>query len=452
MVPSAPNPSGSPAGTPWDGALGELPPITPEVLERPSGARLTLGLSADPTGLEAFRRLVAGGGRPRAALAMGPGAALDAFGATAHHLGVPALGFAAGPLRGSAVLAFGAPDPDFAVRLAEGELPPIPDAETPADGAPPEGIEALIRHLREVARAPEAVEVAQRLDGTVGGAAWFAPGAAEAALLREDPDRAGAGPALALALEAAGGGSDPFWAAAAAVAAVARRLACVGAEPLGLGVRLGDPGPGGADRMDAICMGLRQACLSLGLPLAEVRVASEGPTLILAGVGSLEDCLGPVEVEAPDAKGLALAGARCAGRRARRAFDGLFLLGALPEPGAEGLALDLELRLQACVREGIRLGLIRSAAAVGPGGLVGTALQVVGDLGVQLLLPGEGPWSEVLGSPAPGRLLVTAGGEGEGALRTLGATHGVPLAKVGVVGGGRFSLALAGDPVADLDL
>ena len=410
---------------------------------------MTLRLSADPTGLGAFRGLVAAGECPRAALAMGPEAALDAFGATAHHLGVPALGFTAGPLPGSAVLAFGEPDPDFAVRLAEGDLPRDPGAAAPVDSAPPEGIEALVRHLREVAGT---AEVAERLDGTVGGAAWFAPGAAEAALLREDPDRTGAGPSLALALEAAEGGSDPFWAAAAAVAAVARRLACVGAEPLGLGVRLGDPGPGGADRADAICMGLRQACLSLGLPLAEVRVVSEGPALMLAGVGSLEDCLGPVEVEAPDAKGLALAGTRCAGRRARRAFDGLFLLGALPEPGAEGLALDLELRLQACVREGIRLGLIRSAAAVGPGGLVGTALQVVGDLGVQLLLPGEGPWSEVLGSPAPGRLLVTAGGEGEGALRTLGATHGVPLAKVGVVGGGRFSLALAGDPVADLEL
>ena len=420
-------------------ALAELPPVEPEALRRSDGTALRIHLSADPSGLSGFRAAAAEGRAPRAVMGIGPESALDAFGATAHHLGAPALGFDLRPERGSALLASeDDPSPGLRRRCETWEVPPIPSrvegAPEPGDSGP----EAELRRRVHRARAARGREAARRLDGTLGGRTRFTTAEAEAGLLEDGP---------ALALEVAEAGGDPFWAAAAAVARAARRLACVGAEPLGLVLRLGIAGGEDRDKdgahLEQVCMGVRQACLSLGLPLAEATVGRGGPALLVAAAGLLDGSPGPVDPEAPDAKGLAWAGPRCAGRRARKVLDGLHLLG-----GGDGdLPLDLDLRLQACVREGVRLGLLRSAAVVGPGGVAGEAAEVAGPLGVQLFLPGGAD----LDPEAPGRVLATTGGEGESALRTLCATHRVPLLKVGVIGGGRVALALDGDPVADLE-
>ena len=421
-------------------AQAELPALDSDALSLPGGRGLRIALSSDVTGLESFRVVAASGGAPLAALAVGPAAGVDAFGATAHHLGAPALGYDLRASGGSAVLAAGEPEPNLACRLEGWRAPsPAPEGGAAAEGGPASTTEGLAVRLVARARAARVPDVETRLDGSLGGRTRFVTSQAEAGLMEDG---------LALALESVTGDGDPFWAAVEGVARVARRLACVGAEPLGLALRFGVAPQEGAGRVEQACMGVRQACLSLALPLAGVAVEPGGPDLLVAGVGLVEGCLGPVDLAAPDAKGLALAGARCAGRRGRKALDGLFLLGPAQAQEAEGLALDLELRLQACVREGVRLGLLRSAAEVEAGGLLGSAADVAGAFGVQLFLAA----GTALGSEAPGRVLATAGGEGEGALRTLCATHGVPLAKVGVLGGGRLALALGGDPVVDLEI
>jgi phosphoribosylformylglycinamidine synthase len=154
----------------------------------------------------------------------------------------------------------------------------------------------------------------------------------------------------------------------------------------------------------------------------------------------------------------------------RAPHDGIFLLGAtrdelggseylkLRTGKVEGacpeLRLDEELRLQACVREGIRLGLIRSAHDTSEGGLLVAALESAfgADMGCQLLLNrGTLRLDSLLFGESVGRIVVSVNGEGEASLATLCATHRVPLAKIGSTGGSRITLAVDGQPLLDAE-
>ncbi|MBI3131525.1 MAG: hypothetical protein HYZ13_09385 [Acidobacteria bacterium] len=256
---------------------------------------------------------------------------------------------------------------------------------------------------------------------------------------------------------------DPFWGAASVAAEAALGLACVGADALG--VALVVPG----DVSTSTLMGLRQACVSLDLPVMRVQREPGLATPVVVALGCVDAGAAPVDVDAPEARGLTTASPKVSGVAYRRAFDGLFLLGdrrgelggsrilalrggreACPEPW-----LDETFRLQACVREGVRLGLFRSARQVGRGGLLVAARDGAREarLGCHLLLGGEGLRLDSLCfGEAPGRVLVTTSGEGESALRTLARTHRVPFAKVGMVGGARFTVAVDGVPMVDVEL
>ena len=123
--------------------------------------------------------------------------------------------------------------------------------------------------------------------------------------------------------------------------------------------------------------------------------------------------------------------------------------GACPE-----LRLDEELRLQACVREGIRLGLIRSAHDTSEGGLLTTVLESAfgGGMGCQLMLTkGSLRLDSLLFGESVGRIVVSVSAEGEGSLATLCATHRVPFAKIGTTGGSRVTVAVDGQPLLDAD-
>lgn len=284
---------------------------------------------------------------------------------------------------------------------------------------------------------------------------------------QSNPTEAAWEPGTPLALSVAAqphlGALDPFWGAVAAVTEATQALASLGAEPLGVALALPEQAP------PEVLLGLRQACLSLEVPVLEVRRLAGLAFPAVAALGEVEPGAGPVDVTAPEARGLLGAGQRTGGIAYRRAFDGLFLLGArrgelggsrilerrggqepCPEPW-----LDDAFRLQACVREGVRVGLFRSAHGVGRGGLLIAALEgaVRSGLGCQLLLAREGLRLDALCfGEAPGRVLVTVSGEGESALRTLARTHRVPFTKVGVVGGDRFSVAVEGEPLLDAAL
>jgi len=282
-------------------------------------------------------------------------------------------------------------------------------------------------------------------DGTVRGNTLLHQGEADAGLIRVE------GTPKALAVTCDGNSRlawlDPFWGAAHAVAEACRNLACVGAEPIGLThcLAYGDP-----DQPEAMwvlaqtVLGIRQACLALEVPVlgGDVSVDSATgavpPGALVAALGLIEDCT-------PTG-----AGKPYCGSGFKAAGHGIFLLGegrdelggseylrlrtgSVAGPCPE-LRLDEEFRLQACVREGIRMGLIRSAHDTSEGGLLVAVLESAfnGNLGCRLELPGQVlRLDALLFGESAGRIVITVEPEDEGSLARLAGTHRVPLQKLG---------------------
>jgi phosphoribosylformylglycinamidine synthase len=369
-------------------------------------------------------------------------------------------------------------------RQRPGYLDAVNAAPLPEDLKPAE----VERTLRQLLQAPTVASkrwIFEQYDGTVRSNTLLGMGQGDAGLIRVK-DEAGQDTGKAVAMTSDCNSRfcflDPFWGAAHAVAEACRNLACVGAEPIGLTDCLNYGNPEKPENMwtfEQGCLGIRQACLALDVPIVSGNVSlyndTEGqsifPTPMIAAVGLVEDCAGPVATDAPDATALSKVGNCLCGSGFRAAHDGLFLLGEtrdelggseylkLRTGRVEGacpeLRLDEELRLQACVREGIRLGLIRSAHDTSEGGLLVTALESAfgGGMGCHLMLnKGSLRLDSLLFGESAGRIVVTVSPEGEGSLATLCATHRVPLAKIGATGGARVTLAVDGQPLLDAEV
>ena len=368
-------------------------------------------------------------------------------------------------------------------RQRPGYLEAVTAAPLPADLKPAE-VEGTLRRLLQQPTIASKHWIFEQYDGTVRSNTLLGMGRGDAGIIRVK-DEAGRDTGKAVAMSSDCNSRfcylDPFWGAAHAVAEACRNLACVGAEPIGLSDCLNYGNPEKAENMwtfEQGCLGIRQACLALDVPIVSGNVSlyndTEGqsifPTPMIAAVGLVEDCAGQVAVDAPDATALAGVGNRICGSGFRAAHDGIFLLGAtrdelggseylkLRTGKVEGacpeLRLDEELRLQACVREGIRMGLIRSAHDTSEGGLLTTVLESAfgGSMGCQLLLTqGSLRLDSLLFGETVGRIVVSVDPEGEASLATLCSTHRVPLAKIGTSGGRRVTLAVDGQPLLDAD-
>ncbi|HET6330455.1 MAG TPA: phosphoribosylformylglycinamidine synthase subunit PurL [Holophagaceae bacterium] len=341
--------------------------------------------------------------------------------------------------------------------------------------------------LRELLAAPTIASkrwIFEQYDGTVRSNTLLQQGRGDAGLIRvKDEHGKDTGKAVAVKSDCNGRFAylDPFWGAAHAVVEACRNVSCVGAEPIGLTDCLNYGNPEKPENMwtfEQGCLGIRQACLALNVPIVSGNVSlyndTEGvsifPTPMIGAVGLIEDVAPPVDVDAPDAKALSGAGNRFCGSGFRAAFDGIFLMGETRDElgGSEylklrtgkvqgacpELRLDEELRHMQAVREGIRLGLIRSAHDTSEGGLVIAALESAFDagMGCQLMLQkGALRLDSLLFGESAGRIVVSVAPDGEEALRTLCATHRVTLAKIGVTGGKRITLSVDGAPLLDAD-
>ena len=300
-------------------------------------------------------------------------------------------------------------------------------------------------------------------DGTVRGNTLLHQGEADAGLIRVE------GTPKALALTCDGNSRlawlDPFWGAAHAVAEACRNLACVGAEPIGLTHCLAYGDPEQPEAMWALAqtvLGIRQACLALEVPVLGGDVSADSatgtihPAALVAALGLIEDCT-------PTG-----AGKPYCGSGFKAAGHGIFLLGESRDElgGSEylrqrlgrvagpcpELRLDQEFRLQACVREGIRMGLIRSAHDTSEGGLLVAVLEsgFNGNLGCRLELMGQGlRLDALLFGESAGRIVITVEPEDEGSLARLAATHRVPLQKLGSTGGTRVVVAVDSTVLVD---
>jgi phosphoribosylformylglycinamidine synthase len=336
----------------------------------------------------------------------------------------------------------------------------------PADLGPEE-VDAQLRRLLASPTIASKRWIFEQYDGTVRGNTLLRQGEADAGLIRVK------GTAKAIAMKSDCNSRfaylDPFWGGAHAVAEACRNLACVGAEPIGLTDCLNYGNPENPENMWALAqgiLGIRQACLALDVPIVSGNVSlyndTEGvgiyPTPMIGAVGLIEDCA--LEGE----------GNRYCGSSFRAPGHGVFLLGETRDElgGSEylksrtgqvsgpcpELRLDDELRLQACVREGIRMGLVRSAHDPSEGGLLVAVLESAfgAGMGCRLELSRSGlRLDALLFGESAGRIVVTVEPEGESSLARLAQAHRVTLSRLGLTGGSRATVMVDGRCVLDAE-
>jgi phosphoribosylformylglycinamidine synthase subunit PurL len=321
--------------------------------------------------------------------------------------------------------------------------------------------------LRRLLASPNVANkrwVYRQYDSTVRTNTAIGPGS-DAAVVRVKGTRKG----LALSVDCNGRYCwlDPFEGARLAVAEACRNVAAAGAVPIGATNCLNFGNPEKPEVMGQLVRAIRgmgEACEALGAPITGGNVSlyneTDGkaifPTPVIAVVGLLED----------------------AERALRRSFaaagDAAYLLGTTGADlgGSELLKVvhgkiagrppRLDLRQERALHElmaaAAAAGLLRSAHDLSDGGLAvalaeccfgGFAGEEPG-LGGRFELPGGLPSHLALFSESPSRMIVTT--RHEARLRDLAAHHGVPLARLGEVGGDRLVLAAEGKTVVDLSV
>jgi phosphoribosylformylglycinamidine synthase len=340
--------------------------------------------------------------------------------------------------------------------------PPERRRAAPAPGAPIEASD----QLPERGMDPGAVLIAllgspnlasrrvvfEQYDSTVGASTAAGPGRG-AAVLRV----IGTSKGLVAATDANAGVSaaDPWLGAAMSVAEATRNVAITGARPLGVTncLNFGDPTrPDAFWQLSEAVRGLGDACRALELPVTggNVSLYNESargriaPTPEIGVVGLLEDAgaaLGPAFRNEGDAIMLVgESGPGLVGSEYAR------IAGTAPEDGPPGLDLDRERRLQAFVREAAARGLVASAQDVSGGGFAVALAECAmwAQRGAHVRLPvGSSPAVDLFGE-SPSRVIVTADARHAAAAELLARQHGLPVERLGTVGGGRLVIELTG--------
>ncbi|WP_414026896.1 AIR synthase-related protein [Cyanobium sp. ATX-6F1] len=327
-------------------------------------------------------------------------------------------------------------------RWSEAELPEATDAGI----ATPSGTltwNAVLEKLLDDPTIASKRWVWRQYDHQVQANTVVLPGGADAAVVRLRPQQ-GAGSLAAVTRGVAATvdcpnrwvALDPERGAIAAVAEAARNLSCVGAEPLAVTDNLNFPSPDtdrGYWQLALACRGLAEACRTLGTPVTggnvslynEIRL-SDGrmqpihPTPVVGMVGLVHDL------------------AQVTGLGWRTPGDAIWLLGVPLEASVEsaaveerlslsgssylerihGLAtgrpphtdLELEVRVQAFLRQAISAGLVVSAHDLADGGLAVALAEasIASGLGATVQVPpGEVRLDRLLFAEGGARILVS---------------------------------------------
>jgi phosphoribosylformylglycinamidine synthase len=263
---------------------------------------------------------------------------------------------------------------------------------------------------------------------------------------------------------------DPYEGGKAAVAEAARNVACTGARPLGITdcLNFGSPErPAVFHQFKEACRGIADACRALGTPVTGGNVSfyNESPT----GAVDPTPVVGMV--------GLLARADRAVPSHARSAGDAVIVLGETRAElggsacwevlhdfvGGQPPLVDLEVarRFVDLLVAGAERGLFRSAHDCSQGGL-GVALAEVAmggpyqDAGFGLdvdLTAHYAPLTahDLLFSESHGRAVVTCAPERVRAVEALAREHGVPVHRVGTVGGaqGEFRVTLRDGAIAE---
>jgi phosphoribosylformylglycinamidine synthase len=332
-------------------------------------------------------------------------------------------------------------------------LPPTHRRDAPAPGAPatvsdrlPErGMDpgAVLLALLGSANLSSRRIVYEQYDSTVGADTVAGPGRG-AAVLRVK----GTTKALVASTDAnhSIGQLDPWLGAALSVVEAARNVSITGARPLGVTncLNYGDPNrPEAFWQLSEGVRGVGDASRALGLPVTGGNVSlyneSPGgtiaPTPEIGVVGLLEDVatlVGPAFRADGDA--IVLIGDSTPGL-AGSAYA--LLAGNALEDGPPSLDLEREAAVQAFIREAIARGLVASAQDVSGGGLAVALAECAmwSGHGAQIRLAHVGSPAMALFGESPSRLVVTCQALHAPALELLARHHGLPVERVGSVGG-----------------
>jgi phosphoribosylformylglycinamidine synthase len=324
----------------------------------------------------------------------------------------------------------------------------------PSDRLPERGMDpgAVLLALLGSPNLSSRRAVFEQYDSTVGADTVVGPGHGAAVLRIKGTTKA-----LVAATDGnqAIGVIDPWLGAALSVAEATRNVSITGARPLGVTncLNYGDPTrPEAFWQLSEGVRGLGDACRALGVAVTGGNVSlyneSPGgaiaPTPEIGVVGLLDDV------------------ARLVGPEFRTDGDAIVVLGE-PTPGLTGSAyaalagvavedelpsLDLvrEAALQACIREAIDRGLLRSAQDVSGGGLAVALAESAmwGSLGAAVRVPSAmSPAVELFGE-SPSRIVVTVTPRHVPALLLLARQHGLPAETIGAVGGRGLQIQLVG--------
>jgi phosphoribosylformylglycinamidine synthase subunit PurL len=336
---------------------------------------------------------------------------------------------------------------------------PAPGApETPSGSLPERGMDpgAVLLALIGSANLSNRRPVFEQYDSTVQANTVVGPGHGAPVLRIKGSTRA-----LVATTDAnqGVGALDPWLGAVLSVAEATRNVAITGARPLGVTncLNYGDPTrPEAFWQLSEAVRGLGDACRALGLPVTggNVSLYNESPNGAIAPtpeigvVGLIDDVsrlVGPAFVADGDA--IALVGEATPGLAGS---EYAALAGVAAEDGLPSIDLAGEVALQAFVREAAERGLLASAQDVSGGGLAialaECAIWADDDrgLGARIRLPvANSPAVDLFGE-SPSRLVISSRPRHVPALLLLARQHGLPVEELGVVGGDRLVVELAG--------
>jgi phosphoribosylformylglycinamidine synthase len=257
---------------------------------------------------------------------------------------------------------------------------------------------------------------------------------------------------------------NPMVGGVIAVAEAARNTACMGARPMAITNCLNFGNPERNDvmyQMHQCIRGMAQACRKLGTPVVsgnvslynETRGVAIFPTPVVGMLGIIKDV-----------KRHCTAGFKDEG-------DAVFLLGDPGEDlcigsseylelvhgevrGTQTIDLPAEKRLHNLLTRAIGRGLLSSAHDCSDGGLAVALAEscIIGGRGFKGTLPVGGRLDAALFGEAQSRAVVSVKPGKARTLEEMAFKLGVPLTRIGTVGGGRLVLkGLADLPVSDLE-
>jgi phosphoribosylformylglycinamidine synthase len=285
--------------------------------------------------------------------------------------------------------------------------------------------------------------VYEQYDSTVGVDTVVGPGHG-AAVIRVK----GTAKALVASTDAnhAVGQLDPWLGAALSVAEATRNVSITGARPLGVTncLNYGDPTrPEAFWQLSEGVRGVGDACRALDLPVTggnvslynESPAGAIAPTPEIGVVGLLEDVatlVGPSFRHAGDT--IVLVGDATSGL-AGSAYA--TLAGAALEDDPPDLDLAREAAVQAFIREAIARGMVASAQDVSGGGLAVALAECAmwGSIGARVRVAQVGSPAVALFGESPSRLVVSCAVIHAPALELLARQHGLPVERIGSVGG-----------------